>query len=315
MPEQDEGVYYFAGFCVDAVRRRLSHNGSSISITSKAFETLVALIRHRGETVSKTDLMNAIWADTAVEENNLTQQISALRRALGETPGEHRYIVTVPGNGYCFVATVGHEPQSYRLVLPGQETARWKASHGIRVLDPAVIRGYSVALVFMAAICLGFLWSGVRNMVTGRSQSLAVLSFKVATADDAFIGDGISDTLRARLGSVQDLTVRPGAFALSDVDAISAGRRLKVDTVVTGSVQRDHDRLRVVVEMLDVGQGTIVWGKTFDESASNVFDLQDSIASEVARVLKIGYTSHSRIHASSGLFSAGYIRPRENFSV
>ncbi|MEP7075137.1 MAG: winged helix-turn-helix domain-containing protein, partial [Acidobacteriota bacterium] len=293
----------------------LSHNGSSISITSKAFETLMALIRHRGETVSKTDLMNAIWADTAVEENNLTQQISALRRALGETPGEHRYIVTVPGNGYCFVATVGHGPQGDSFVPVGQETPRRKASNRLRVLDPAAIRGYSVALVFMAAICLGFLWSGVRNMVTGRSQSLAVLSFKVAAADDAFISDGISDTLRARLGSVQDLTVRPGSIALSDVDAISAGRRLKVDTVVTGSVQRDHDRLRVVVELLDVAQGTIVWGKTFDESASNVFDLQDSIASEVARVLKISYASHRHVQESFGLFSPSHIRSQENFTV
>ncbi len=72
----------------------------------KAFETLLYLVRHSGKVIEKDELMREIWADTIVEENNLTQNISILRRVFGEKPGEHRYIATVPGRGYKFVAKV-----------------------------------------------------------------------------------------------------------------------------------------------------------------------------------------------------------------
>src|SRR6187549_2589522 len=105
MHEQIENVVYeFNGFRVDAVRRQLLRDGVAVPLTSKSFDTLLFLIRNSGSTVTKTELMNAVWSDSAVEENNLTQQISALRRALGERPRDHRFIVTVPGRGYSFVA-------------------------------------------------------------------------------------------------------------------------------------------------------------------------------------------------------------------
>jgi len=82
-------VYQFSDFSVDVTRRHLLRGGDPVQLTSKAFDTLLILIKYRGSTVSKSELMNAIWADTAVEENNLTKQISALRRALGERPDDH----------------------------------------------------------------------------------------------------------------------------------------------------------------------------------------------------------------------------------
>ena len=101
MHEQIENaVYEFNGFRVDALRRQLFRDGVPVPLTSKSFDTLLFLIRNSGSTVTKTELMNAVWSDSAVEENNLTQQISALRRALGERPRDHRFIVTVPGRGY-----------------------------------------------------------------------------------------------------------------------------------------------------------------------------------------------------------------------
>lgn len=274
MHERSENVVYeFDGFAVDAVRRTLLRDGVSIPLTSKAFDTLLLLIRHRGTTVTKTDLMNSIWAETAVEENNLTQQISALRRALGEKPRDHRFIVTVPGHGYCFAAEV--------------TLATRVAKRRRQYFDPAVLRGYSLAMAQVLLLAVAFVWSAVMND-TGRPQSLAVLNFKVAATGDEFIGEGISETLRARLGSVEDLIVRP---APTQPDVLIAGRQLQVDTVVTGSVQRDRDRIRVAVEVVDISDGRIVWGKTFDEAESNVFALQDAIAGEVANALKIKLTS------------------------
>jgi len=100
-------VFEFGDFRLDTRRRLLSRrNGEAISLTAKAFDTLVYLVEHEGIVLHKDELMRAVWADTAVEENNLNQNISILRRALGEHRGDHRYIATVPGLGYKFVAKV-----------------------------------------------------------------------------------------------------------------------------------------------------------------------------------------------------------------
>ena len=279
MHEQIESVVYeFNGFRVDVLRRQLLRNGASIPLTSKSFDTLVFLIQHSGFTVTKTDLMDAVWSDSAVEENNLTQQISALRRALGEKPRDHRFIVTVPGRGYSFVAELDRNENSVTTPQHIRKSA----------VDPAALRGYSLAIAQIFLVAMAFAWSALSDRDPSRPQSLAVMNFKVSASGDEFIGNGISETLRARLGSVEDLIVRPAPV---ETDAMIAGQQLRVDAVVTGSVQRDQDRIRVAVEMVDVSNGRIVWGKTFDEDASNVFALQDAIAVEVARVLNVKFSS------------------------
>lgn len=296
-------VYEFGGFHADELKRQLLRDGVPLPLTSKAFDTLLTLLRHRGDTISKDDLMNSIWSDTAVEENNLTQQISTLRRVLGERAGEHRFIVTIPGRGYSFVAAV-HEmvvERSVELLLYESSQSSisidlegWRSLPNglLAALDKSRMIGYSWALAFTLAVCLPVLLSGLRNSASGNHpQSLAVLKFRSGGSGDEFIGTGISDTLRARLGSVQDLIVRPGPIDAKVEDVVAAGRELNVDAVLTGSVQRSSERIRVTVEMVDVGNGRIVWGKTFDDSSSNLFELQDSIVGEVARFLRVRLTS------------------------
>lgn len=109
MTESDrnaEGAYTFGDFRLEPERRLLFHRGERAPLTSKAFDTLLVLVRRRGDVVSKDDLMRAVWPETFVEENNLNQHIGALRRVLQDRYGENRYIVTVPGRGYSFVADV-----------------------------------------------------------------------------------------------------------------------------------------------------------------------------------------------------------------
>jgi DNA-binding winged helix-turn-helix (wHTH) protein len=105
-------IYEFGDFRVDAGRRLLLRlDGRTLPLTPKAFDTLLYLVQHADAVLEKGVLMNAIWPDATVEENNLNQSISALRRALGGDRNDHRYIVTVPGRGYQFVASVQkHNP-------------------------------------------------------------------------------------------------------------------------------------------------------------------------------------------------------------
>ena len=106
MSEPHERTYEFGPFRLDARRRTLLRDGRHVAVTAKVFDTLLALVERRGQVVSKNELMDALWPDTAVEENNLTQHVSTLRKILGERAGDHRYVVTLPGRGYSFVAPV-----------------------------------------------------------------------------------------------------------------------------------------------------------------------------------------------------------------
>ena len=99
MPRPPAQLYEFGAFRVDASKRLLARDGMPVPLTPKVFDTLLHLVQHSGTAVGKDELMRAIWPDTIVEENNLNQNISTLRRVLEDHRSEHRYIATVPGYG------------------------------------------------------------------------------------------------------------------------------------------------------------------------------------------------------------------------
>jgi len=108
MTELTPGRFEFGDFEIDVQRRRLTarRQADPIALPPRVFDTLAFLIEHPGRLVAKRDLLRAIWPNAFADDNSLNQNISLLRRALGERPGDHRYIITVPGRGYRFVADV-----------------------------------------------------------------------------------------------------------------------------------------------------------------------------------------------------------------
>lgn len=110
-------VYEFGPFRVDGAERTLLREGSPIALTDKVFDLLWLLVQNRGHALTKAELMRGLWPDTVVEENNLTVNISTLRKALGENAGRRRYIETLSRRGYRFVADV-REPRSESLPSP-----------------------------------------------------------------------------------------------------------------------------------------------------------------------------------------------------
>jgi len=104
--QQNESSYRFDAFELDPVRRRLFRDGKPIALKPKVFETLLVLVRNSGRVMDKDELMQMVWPDTVVEEVNLAHNISVLRKALGQKSDENRFIITVPGRGYGFVAEV-----------------------------------------------------------------------------------------------------------------------------------------------------------------------------------------------------------------
>src|SRR5882724_2720477 len=103
---QTQASYEFGPFRVDARERRLLRDGKVVPLGPKVFDVLLALVQNSGHILSKDEVMKLVWPDTAVEEGNISRNISTLRSALGEDPRQHQYIETVPWRGYRFVAGV-----------------------------------------------------------------------------------------------------------------------------------------------------------------------------------------------------------------
>src|SRR5262245_964035 len=142
--ERTTRFYEFGPFRVDTVKYVLTRDGEVAPLSLKAFEILLALIENRGQVLVKNELLQRVWPDTVVEENNLARNISALRKALDEQPNEHQYILTVPGRGYRFVASVrevdGASEDFIALSTDGLKvnTAAFHAMNGSEIAEEPV---------------------------------------------------------------------------------------------------------------------------------------------------------------------------------
>jgi len=106
MATQPKHIYEFGPFRLIPSERQLLRSNQPVSLTGKSFDLLVALVENSGRLVEKKELLKRIWPDSFVEEANLSVNMSALRRALGEGPDDHQFVDTVPRHGYRFVAEV-----------------------------------------------------------------------------------------------------------------------------------------------------------------------------------------------------------------
>jgi DNA-binding winged helix-turn-helix (wHTH) protein/TolB-like protein/Tfp pilus assembly protein PilF len=305
MAERTPRHYRFDGFHVDTLARVLrGGDGAQVALTAKAFDVLRYLLEHRDRLVGKDELLDAIWAGRVVEENSLTRAVSALRHALGVGAGDHRFIVTVPGHGYRFVADVhaddvgpGHIRADAVAADVQHVEATTAAAEAVPTFATAARRwpmllGAALALALVAVVA----WSTREPATPIAAQgytTLAVLPFRSlsAGARDPMLELGLADTVIARLSQVRSLRVRSLASAervsAGTPDPLGAAQKLGAAYVVEGATQRNGERVRVTVRLLAAPAGTTVWSGTFDERIDRVFTLQDGIADAVASALAL----------------------------
>jgi DNA-binding winged helix-turn-helix (wHTH) protein len=178
-PAADRSIFAFAGFVLDARKRSLlGPDGVAIDISSRAFETLHFLVSHPHELIDKQRLMAAVWPNRVVEDNNLNQQISALRKLLGEGPSEHRFIVTVTGLGYRFVQDV-EQLDSFAVT---ERTRRETVAHGSRGRWQLwSVAGGGAALALAVTVAGGLLLGREPLPVTETPSQLTPLAIKGGT--------------------------------------------------------------------------------------------------------------------------------------
>jgi len=318
MNEPQTQIYEFGDFRLDAAKRLLTKgNDEPLPLTPKVFDTLLYLVRNHGKVIEKDRLMREIWTDSIVEENNLSQNISILRRVLGEKPGEGRFIATIPGHGFRFVPEVREVPEEVGAPIADfgeKENLKSEISNPESEIEnpkpktqnPKTNRfrfAIFAGLLILALGSLGFyLWrsTGVKAVRTP-IKSIAVLPFRPLVTEnrDEALEIGMADTLISRLGSNHEVVVRPLSavrrFGNLEQDALAAGRTLDVESVLDGSIQRWGDKIRVNVRLIKVADGTLLWTETFDEKFTDIFVVQDAISNKVASALALQLGSDEKL--------------------
>jgi TolB-like protein/Flp pilus assembly protein TadD len=266
MSKSEFQVYEFSLFRLDAHDRVLMRGDRTIHLTEKVFNILLLLVERSGHLVSKEELMERIWPDSVVEENNLTVSMSALRKALGETRGGVQYIETVAKRGYRFVADVrGVKDGRVELEQESEVYAKPKADAS------------SAAPITLAVLPL------------------------LNVSDDAnleYLSDGITESIINSLSKLPQLKVlaRTTMFRFKgpDIDPLGVGRQLDAQALLAGRILQINSELIIKLELINIKEGSQIWGEQYKKKSEDIFEVQEEISQEVSEKLKLRLTGEQK---------------------
>lgn len=320
-------IYEFGPFLLNTGEHQVLRDNQVVPLTPKAFDLLLVLVENSGRLLEKAELMQRIWPDSFVEEANLSVKMSELRRALGENPQNIQFIETVPRRGYRFVASVKEtvenadvtagQPigQEYESDLAAAEDAEKNASPSV-VLEhrpgplrrslPVVAAGL---LLLGAAVFLSWNSDLVRNLTGSgdpiRIESIAVLPMDNLSGDPSqdYFADGMTEALITDLAKIGALRViaRPSVIKYKggQKPLPEIGRELKVDAVLTGSVVRSGDRVRIAVQLTHVATDRNLWAESYERDLRDVLALQNEVTRDIVGQIRIKMTPQEQGHFGS----------------
>jgi len=306
MGQQDNHIYEFGRFRLKVAERVLLREGELVPLTPKVFDILVTLVENGGRVVAKDDLMKRVWPNTFVEEGNLTQNISLLRKALGETPGGAQFIETVQRRGYRFVAETSQTWTDAEPAAKGDNEHTLDTSTEPRAVVPtpnttsqlARIRRTPVFAVVAGLVVVGIIglvyftgWGKAGNDAS--IQSIAVLPFidESADPDAQYINDKIAESLINSLSKLPQLRVVPrsvvAGYKGKEMDPRKVGAELNVRAVVTGRMRRHGDIISIQADLIDLENVAQLWGQHYDHKVSDVLLVQDDISRDIFENLRV----------------------------
>lgn len=315
MVSQARRIYEFGPFRLIPEERQLLRDNQPVALTPKSFDLLVVLVENSGHLLEKGELMKRIWPESFVEEANLSVNVSALRRALGEGPNEHQYLETVPRRGYRFVAGVKERSDegtrsSIRELTEEGDDSRHVAESERQNLSPqpaAALRPrvsprrwplVLIGLLGFSGLLLGLNAGGLRERLQGkvspvRIQSLAVLPLENLSGDPSqdYFADGMTEALITDLAKVSAIRVMSRSSVLQYKGAHKPlpeiGRELNVDAVLTGSVVRSGERVRITVQLIHAATDRNLWSDSYERDLRDVLTLQRGVARDIVGEVRI----------------------------
>jgi TolB-like protein/DNA-binding winged helix-turn-helix (wHTH) protein len=332
----DSEVLLVGDLLVAVGQQRVTRAGTEIPLPMLSFELLLALIHAAPNFLNNELLMARVWPGVIVTPETVAKRVNLLRVALGDNAQEPRYIAGVRGRGYRLIATVSpavppaspvgsltsipagvtnsyEHPKVDTFPIERQSAAarlRWTWWLVLPVLLAVIVAAVIGTRTIDSARSVGSqaqIADPLRELgvIGARTRTVAVLPFANISADesDAYLGQGLPEMILNRLSGIEGLSVisRYSSFSLptKNLDSRELGRRLHSGYLVGGSVQREADRLRVAVQLVDTTAGTQIWSAHFDRSMHDIFNIEDEIANQVADALS------ARIGASTPKPPAG----------
>ena len=287
-----KGAVRFGNFELDLASGELRGNGRKVALQDQPAQILCHLVSNRGEVVTREELRRAIWTeDTFVDfDAALNVAINKVRQALNDSASTPRFIETIPKRGYRFLADV-HSVNSSEA----------PAAAPPRVTSALLPTRWRWIAALVLALALPAVWSGARvEHVSSAPRSLAVLPFRPLIADtrDEALQVGLAEAVIVRLGHLKQLRV-PSINAVQhyvklEPDPRKAGRDLGVEAVLDGSLQRLNGNVRLSARLLDVKKGTTLWAQQWDFPWTDIFAVQDAMATEVTRALALTLAPEER---------------------
>ncbi len=311
----DGYLYRFGQFALDPRKRTVSRAGSPLALTPKAFDVLLFLVQNPNRLVTKEELLQAVWGDTFVEEGNLTQYISHLRKALGDNSEDTRLIVTIARKGYQFTGDVtlteaAHIARKPAVQFPATGNSRVDAQPSLKYpieeeipraatywWKPGVVGASAILLV---VVCFAS-WRHFGGMTPSRSQKimLAVLPFENLTGDPnkEYLADGLTEETISQLGRLNPEQL--GVIARTSVMGYKhkderldqIGRDLSVQYVLENSLRESGNHLRLTAQLIQVKDQTHLWAQDYDYLAKDILNVQDDVAKAVAHEIRVRLTS------------------------
>jgi len=311
MANESNGLYEFGPFRLDAAQRLLLRNDCPIPLQPKAFETLLMLVRNSEKVVLKDELLNTVWADTFVQESNLTQNIFVLRKALGESDGGRRYIITVPGRGYRFAEKVRSIPQAEQATLEKDSgTPPVTAAEGLpgtpkktRKTGPPRKAWFAAALALLVLALAVFAYLHFhRTPKLTDKDTVVVADFANTTGDPVFDGtmrQGLSIQLEQspflnllsdqRIGQTLSLMALPKGTRLTAELAREVCQRTASAAVLSGFIAQVGTRYLLTLYAINCSNGDPLASAQAQASDKNhVLDALGRITTEIRA--KLGET-------------------------
>ncbi len=256
--------YDFGPFRIDTGQHVLLRDGVEISLTPKAFDTLLLLVRNSGRTVDKDELLKTIWPEAYVEEATLAQNVFTIRKALGGSEGD-QYIQTVPRRGYRFTANVTAE-QDQIAALPSDQPETPS--------DP----------------------TGEKAVPARSIYSIAVLPLLHQSEDPEveYLSDGLTENITNSLSLIPELQVKACStvvrYKRPNIDPQQAGRELGVAAVLVGRLTRVGDNLTIRMELVEASSGWQLWGEEYNRGLSDLPKFQIDITRDISQALRLKVT-------------------------
>src|SRR5216683_711604 len=311
----DGYLYRLGQFVLDSRKRTVTCADSPVSLTPKAFDVLLFLMQNPNRLVTKEELLLAVWGETFVEEGNLTQYISHLRRALGDNPEDARLIVTIARKGYQFTADVTVAKAANTAIQAAVQVSTAESSLADRQpalrspADEAVPKApknwRKAALVgasaaFLAVVCFAS-WRHFRPVTppgSGRIM-LAVLPFENLTGDPnkEYVADGLTEETISQLGRLNPEQL--GVIARTSVMGYKhkderldqIGRDLSVQYVLENSLRENGTHLRLTAQLIQVKDQTHLWSQDYNYSVKDILGIEDDVAKAVAHEVQLRLTA------------------------